>query len=199
MKRTLLTTAAILIALTIAVFWLTRERQDSNVRNISGTQHQVRRTVGAPHELIPERAGTAAVAANAATQPKGGSVARVVPRAADGGERANALVRVGTRESSFEANALGLFPRVPIGLDETVCVAVSYPDGQPGDLVVVQSEDGGRLDNGQIVMRTTLNDARQVQFSFTSTMEGGLYRVCLRKGFNEKRLEFWGSTKTSSH
>ncbi|MBM3860678.1 MAG: hypothetical protein FJ395_13650 [Verrucomicrobia bacterium] len=125
-------------------------------------------------------------------------MSRVVPRAADGGERANAVVRVGTRESSLQANSLGLFPRVSIGLEETVRVAVSYPDGQPGDLVVIQSEDGGRLDNGQFVMRATLDDARQVQFSFTSTEEGGLYRVCLRKGFNEKRLEFWGNTQTTS-
>jgi len=198
-KRMLLITAAILVALTAAVFWLTRERQDSNVRNISGTQQQVRPAAVAPHELLPERSGTAASGGNAVARPKENPVVRVVPRAADGGERANAMVRVGSRELSFQPNALGLFPRVPIGLEETVRITVGYPDGQPGDLVVVQSEDGGRLDNGQIVTQAKLDGARQLQFSFTSTAEGGLYRVCLRKGFHEKRLEFWGSTQTAKH
>jgi len=109
------------------------------------------------------------------------------------GERVSAQVAVaGGSPRTFSPNALGLFPRVPIGLEETVQVAVDYPEGAPGDPVTVQSEDGGSLEENQTVIQSRLDDNRQVRFAFTSTQEGGIYHVTLRKGFDEKHLEFWG-------
>lgn len=71
-------------------------------------------------------------------------------------------------------------------------VAVSYPDGTAGDLVTVQAEDGGSINGGPPVAQMRLDEAGALRFAFTSTREGGVYRVTLRNGFDEKRLEFWG-------
>lgn len=89
-------------------------------------------------------------------------------------------------------NALGLFPRVSIAQEETVQVAVNYPDGVAGDLVTVQAEDGGSINGGPPVAQMRLDEAGDLRFAFSSTQEGGIYRVTLRNGFDEKRLEFWG-------
>ncbi len=194
MKRRLLFLIVSIAVLAIALLWVTRERP----RLPDGDQEKGHRATVGSRELTMERSSDFPVVASPVARTTGSSKARVMPVGEDGGERAQAVVRVGSRQMSFQPNSLGLFPRVTIGLKESVRVAVNYPDAQPGDLVVIQSEDGGTLDGGQFVSRATLDDARQVQFTFTSTEEGGLYRVCLRKGFNEKRLEFWGGTQTAS-
>jgi hypothetical protein len=93
---------------------------------------------------------------------------------------------------------LGLFPRVPIALEETVQVAVSYPGGAAGDLVTVQAEDGGSINGGPPVAQMRLDEAGALRFAFTSTREGGVYRVTLRNGFDEKRLEFWGGPEPTA-
>ena len=98
----------------------------------------------------------------------------------------------GGQQYDFKPNELGLFPRVNIGLGDSASVSVAYPGGAPGDLVVVQSEDGGTLADGKTVMQAHLDDNLQVKFPFNSTQEGGIYRVTLRNGFDQKRLEFWG-------
>ena len=69
---------------------------------------------------------------------------------------------------------------------------VEFPGGSEGELVIVQAEDGGQIDQSAVVARKHLDANGTLQFSFTSTLEGGLYRITLRKGFDEKRLEFWG-------
>ena len=69
---------------------------------------------------------------------------------------------------------------------------MGYPGGAEGDLVTIQSEDGGTLAGGKTVIQAHLDANRQVRFPFNSTQEGGIYRVTLRNGFDEKRLEFWG-------
>lgn len=98
----------------------------------------------------------------------------------------------GGKEYAFEPNSQGLFPRVTIGLEDTVSIAVAYPQGTVGDLVVIQSEDGGSVADGKSVIQVHLDDNLLVKFPFKSTAEGGIYRVTLRNGFDEKRLEFWG-------
>lgn len=108
------------------------------------------------------------------------------------GVLAKAQVVAGGKEYSFSPNSLGLFPRVGMGLEDTVSVAVAYPEGTAGDAVTIQSEDGGTLAGGKSVLQANLDADLQVRFPFKSTSEGGIYRVTLRKGFDEKRLEFWG-------
>ncbi|MEI6035265.1 MAG: hypothetical protein WCS65_13430 [Verrucomicrobiae bacterium] len=134
----------------------------------------------------PAKVSGTAVASGGTTSSPGADVS---------GVPAKATVVVAGKEYSFAPNSQGLFPRVPMGLQETVTVAVAYPEGAAGDLVTIQSEDGGSLAGGETVVQATLDDNRQVRFPFKSTQEGGIYRVTLRKGFDEKRLEFWGGTE----
>ena len=115
-----------------------------------------------------------------------------------GGQRVSARIQAGTRVVNGAPNALGLFPRVPIALEETVQVAVSYPGGSAGDLVTVQAEDGGSINSGPPVAQMRLDEAGALRFAFTSTREGGIYRVTLRNGFDEKRLEFWGGPEPTA-
>jgi hypothetical protein len=110
-----------------------------------------------------------------------------------------ALIQAGGRQISGTPNALGLLPRVPIALEETVQVAVSYPGGSAGDLVTVQAEDGGSINGGPPVAQMRLDEAGALRFAFTSTLEGGVYRVTLRNGFDEKRLEFWGGPEPAAN
>jgi hypothetical protein len=115
-----------------------------------------------------------------------------------GGQRVSARIQAGTRVVNGAPNALGLFPRVPIALEETVQVAVSYPGGSAGDLVTVQAEDGGSINGGPPVAQMRLDEVGALRFAFTSTREGGIYRVTLRNGFDEKRLEFWGGPEPTT-
>lgn len=89
-------------------------------------------------------------------------------------------------------DALGRFPRVNIAPEEEVRVSVAYAEAQPGDLVVVQAEDGGVLEGSRTALPLKLDADRRLRFAFKSTREGGIYRVTLRRGFEERRLEFWG-------
>ena len=89
-------------------------------------------------------------------------------------------------------DALGRFPRVNIDPEEEVRVSVAYAEAQPGDLVVVQAEDGGVLEGSRTALPFKLDADRRLRFAFKSTREGGIYRVTLRRGFEERRLEFWG-------
>ena len=83
-----------------------------------------------------------------------------------------AQVVAGGKEYAFEPNSQGLFPRVTIGLQDTVSIAVAYPQGTVGDLVVIQSEDGGSVADGKSVIQVHLDDNLLVKFPFKSTAEG---------------------------
>ena len=69
------------------------------------------------------------------------------------------------------------------------------PGSAEGDQVVVQADDGGLIDLESVVARKVLDERGVLEFRFTSTLEGGVYRITLRNGFDEKRLEFWGGSE----
>lgn len=97
---------------------------------------------------------------------------------------------IGTNAKRLLPSEYGLFPSQAIGFNDTVSVKVEFPSGSAGDLVIVQAEDGGQIDGIAPVARKTLDSQRALAFTFTSTAEGGIYRITLRNGFDEKRLEF---------
>ena len=109
----------------------------------------------------------------------------------EGGEPANAAVRVGDAKYNLEPNAWGLFPRVLVPAEGTVRVTVAYPSGQPQDPVVIQAEDGGAIDKEKTVQTVTLNESKSLTFDFKTDQQDGVYRVTIRKGLDQKRLEFW--------
>lgn len=100
------------------------------------------------------------------------------------------VTRNGVSEQ-LEPNAIGCFPRMLIATEGHASVLVSYPNAMPGDPLVIQCEDGGTLDNGLIVKRAELDAAGRVSFQFSAGVPEGIYRVLLRKGLDEKHLEFW--------
>ena len=108
-----------------------------------------------------------------------------------GGTPIRAVVEQNGRRTNLAPDAMGNFPRVLLKPHERVKVAVSYPDGAPDEPVVLQSEDGGQLDQGDTVKQLRLDASRSVVFEFESDRADGIYRVTSRKGFDEKRLEFW--------
>jgi hypothetical protein len=76
-------------------------------------------------------------------------------------------------------------------IGETVEISLTMPDGQPGELIMIQAEDGGSISGGPPVSQASLDELRTLKFSFRGTDEGGLSRVTLRRGFDECHLEFW--------
>jgi len=107
-------------------------------------------------------------------------------------------ITTSTGSHSGIPDEFGFFPRINIARGERVNVSVSYPEAQPGDLVIVQADDGGDINNDTPVGRFLIDQDRNVNFSFGSTEEGGIYRVTLRRGYEEKRLQFFGDNSSST-
>ena len=70
-------------------------------------------------------------------------------------------------------------------------MAVSFPEGDPGQRVVATVEDGGTLRDGQRVLPMQLDAQRQVAFSFTAGEAPGIYNIRLRRGTETKMVQFW--------
>jgi hypothetical protein len=103
-----------------------------------------------------------------------------------------ARVTVGDRQYALRSDPEGLFgPRVYTDIGARAAVAVTFPDGEPGEPVVVQVEDGGALENSELTKLAQLDERRQVGFEFQMTKNPGLFRVVLRKGAERKTVEFW--------
>jgi hypothetical protein len=111
---------------------------------------------------------------------------------AESGEHVKASVTVGGQEYQLSSNQIGCFQRVYVEPRAKIPVQLTYPDGNPGDTVVVESEDGGRIiESNKIVYVGNLGDDRNLAFQFETTTQQGTYRVVLRKGADVKQLEFW--------
>lgn len=108
-----------------------------------------------------------------------------------GGTVARARVMVGSKSYDLESNALGLFPRVTMPANTSVQIAVVYPEGTAADLLVVQAEDGGTIDQGTTVKQGRLDQTKTIVFEFKTSREEGVYRVTLRKGTDQKHFDFW--------
>lgn len=108
-----------------------------------------------------------------------------------GGTPAQATVLVKGKKINLTPDEIGFFPRILLGVNEKVKVVVSYPEGTPEDPLVIQAEDGGHVNQNQIVTHGKLDASKQISFDFEAGENDGIYRVTVRKGFDEKRLDFW--------
>ena len=118
-------------------------------------------------------------------------VTEVSPASEWEGMYAEASVRVGSKNFNLTPNESGLFPRVLVPANDKIQISVAYPEGDPGDSLVIQAEDGGLLDNGTVVKASKLDQNKIISFEFQTNGHDGTYRVTLRKGLDEKRLDFW--------
>lgn len=70
-------------------------------------------------------------------------------------------------------------------------IEVSYPQGIPGEKIVISAEDGGTLDNKRAVMVGSLDDQKRCVFNFQVTDQKGIFEVALRKGKDRKVIQLW--------
>jgi hypothetical protein len=96
------------------------------------------------------------------------------------------------RSYRLEPNQLGNFNRVAnIAPLEKVPVEMYYPDGKPGEEIVILVQDGGMLDNGNRLKVGKLDNERKLSFGFQVTDHPGLHRVMLRRGLDSKVVPLW--------
>jgi hypothetical protein len=107
------------------------------------------------------------------------------------GEMAEATVSAGGKNYVLQPNQIGNFQRVYVEPGAIVPVKVTYPEGEAGEKLIIQAEDGGRLDSGKPVNVDELDQNKSLTFKFLLTNQIGVHRVTLRKGADVKTLDFW--------
>lgn len=100
-------------------------------------------------------------------------------------------VKVNGKEIVLKPNECGMFPRIPVSANEKIRVSVAYTEGTPEDPLVIQAEDGGKINGKSVVFPSKLDQNGVISFEFQTMKQEGSYRVTLRKGVDEKRLDFW--------
>lgn len=123
--------------------------------------------------------------------PAGAMVANNGPALVPGEMVAVQVVAGGKTFGNLTPDQVGVFPQVNIDARQQVAVTASWPDGQPGQKVVVAAEDGGQVADAKHPVGFTLDARRQVTFDFTADSNPGIYRVTLRKGADVKTVQFW--------
>jgi hypothetical protein len=111
---------------------------------------------------------------------------------ANSNEKRDININAKPRTHRAELNQIGHFDRIAnIAPLETVPVEIFYPDGKPGDQVVIAVQDGGMLDNGNRVKVAKLDNQRKLSFTFQVTDHPGIHRVMLRKDLDSKVVQLW--------
>lgn len=107
------------------------------------------------------------------------------------GEMAIATIETDGQRRELRPNQIGEFPRVAAVVQQSIPLAISYPEGEPNQEVAVTVQDGGRIDEGQIARLLKLDTNRSIAFSFVTGQNDGIYRVSLRKGADTKTFSVW--------
>ncbi len=111
------------------------------------------------------------------------------------GERCYArIVRV-RQGITVNPNQVGNFPEISVRPQTAINISVVYPAGQANEKVTLTALEGGNLGNGLATQDVTLDSLKTATFSFATGSGRGLYRVSVRKGIDEKILEFWVGDK----
>jgi hypothetical protein len=107
------------------------------------------------------------------------------------GQKAVAKVIVGGQPQEVQPNQLGNFPRTSIAPKAAVPVEMVFPQGDPGQTIVVEAKDGGNFGGEALAQILKLDEQRRVAFTFHADTQPGIYRVSLRRGAEEAVLNFW--------
>jgi hypothetical protein len=116
-----------------------------------------------------------------------------------GGVPVRAMVHLGGLPRAICPDANGVFPPVDVRAHQRVLVKVSYPEGTAGEVVQIQTQDGGILDKDASARIASLDENGEFTFWFESSGNGGTHRVTVRRGFDEKTFDFWVGTKPAMH
>lgn len=116
-----------------------------------------------------------------------------------GGTPVSATVYLGGLPRPIFPDANGVFPPVDVRAHQRVQVRVSYPEGTAGEVVQIQTQDGGVLDEGASARIVALNGRGELSFCFEASSNDGTHRVTVRRGFDEKTFDFWVGSKPAMH
>lgn len=116
-----------------------------------------------------------------------------------GGEPVSVTIQLDALPREIHGDANGVFPPVPVRAHQRVHLRVSYPEGVAGETVQIQTQDGGVLENNLSARVLSLDAERSVAFWFESSGNEGTHRVTIRRGFDEKTLDFWVGSKPALH
>jgi hypothetical protein len=107
-------------------------------------------------------------------------------------EEAWCKVKVNNNEYILKANKEGFFPQVSNFQPSTVVpIIVTYPQGIPGEKIILSAEDGGSFDNKKKAMTYFLNAEKNFVFNFHFTQNDGVFEIILRKGQDAKVIQLW--------
>ena len=116
-----------------------------------------------------------------------------------GGEPVTVTIQLDGLPRQIHGDTNGVFPPVGVRAHQRVHVRVSYPEGLPGEVVQIQTQDGGTLEKDLSARVVHLDAERVIAFWFESSGNEGTHRVTVRRGFDEKTLDFWVGSKPALH
>jgi hypothetical protein len=102
-----------------------------------------------------------------------------------------AVVQIGDKLHSIRPDPYGQYERIQLSENQTIPIAVSFPELDTGDKVAVSAEDGGRINKKQKVQVYTVDDQHRIAFAFTTDANDGIYRITLRSHTGLQELNFW--------
>jgi hypothetical protein len=92
-----------------------------------------------------------------------------------------ALVTVSSRQGGFD--------RVGLRHDQTVDIAVQYPEGTSGATIAIEALDGGQII--AVGKNLTVGADGTIRFKFRAGHHPGNYQIVLRQKGRELGLQFW--------
>jgi len=110
-----------------------------------------------------------------------------------------ARIAVAGKSYDLSPNQMGNFQRVYINTSAKVAIQINYPEGQAGDPVAVEVEDGGELANKTMGEVVQLDDQKDAQIQFVAGDQEGIYRLVLRYGADVKTINLWVGQDTASN
>lgn len=88
-------------------------------------------------------------------------------------------------------NIRGEFPRMLVPASATITAAVPFAEAEPGEVIPVQAEDGGLLQDTAAQGSVTVDNEHKVNVTYQVSANDGMHRVTLRRGGESRVLEFW--------
>jgi len=116
---------------------------------------------------------------------------------ASGDKGPSAVIQVNGDLKKLKLNTIGEFDQINVGPKQTIPIALSLPDRDPGQKISVQVEDGGYVGKGNaegkgdIVEVLPVNDNHQIVFAFTTNNLDGVYRIAVAHGADVQVFKFW--------
>lgn len=101
-------------------------------------------------------------------------------------------IKLNSKEFNLKANKAGFFPQV-LGFQPSAVVPITvvYPQGAPGEKVIISAEDGGGFENNKKAIVVSLDAEKKCVFNFRLSLHDGLFEIILRKGEDAKMIQLW--------